>query len=100
MSIDAEMEREYIEDGGRFCPYCAGPNIFREHFDEYYKTQTVTCDNCHASWYEHLVLDSLEEIEPSYAEDAEDEEDEEDEEESTPDFTHLQPVQKGLFRSF
>jgi hypothetical protein len=50
--------KDYVNDGGNFCPHCQSNDIEAEHFevDSGHAWQPVSCNNCGSTWNDVYVL--------------------------------------------
>ncbi len=46
----ALMERQYLEDHGRHCPYCSSPDLVVTFQSSNFYLGTVHCQSCHQVW--------------------------------------------------
>lgn len=62
--MNNELEREYIEKGGSFCPNCKSDNIVADGLeaDGRVAWSNVTCRKCGATWTDQFHLTHLDNL--------------------------------------
>lgn len=53
-----EIKKEYVENGGTYCPYCDSGELFASHADneDGIITQDIKCMNCGKKWTDVFKL--------------------------------------------